>query len=114
MTFDPSQSTIIQKAFPQTAHLLTGVATTEKNAAQPVPAGRRKWMLIKTLAGAVPLSATAIWAAKAGVDSKYVIGLSVLAAMVASGQLVTAPLKDLVTQVVRLIVAIRSGKDSGA
>lgn len=114
MTFDPQSTTIIQKVLPNTMHILSGVPTTEKNAAAPIPSGRRKWMLLRTLAGSVPLGATAVWAAQSDVDSKYVIGLSVLAAMVASGQLVTAPLRDLVTQVVRLIVAVRSGKDAAA
>lgn len=112
MTFDPSKSTVFERVLPRTAHMLTGKPTTAENAAHPIPPKRRQWMLLKTVVGAVPLGLTAWFGAAHDWKQEYVIGLAVLAAIVASGQLVTAPLKDVVTQVVRLIVAVRSGRDS--
>lgn len=98
--------TAIQRAFPATSHILTGADTVDK----PIPEDRRRLMVVKTLAGAVPLAAVAIWGAKAGWKQEYIIGLAVLAAVVASGQLVTAPLKDVVTQIIRLVIALRKGE----
>jgi hypothetical protein len=105
---EPKSPTAIQRAFPVTSHILTGSDTVPESKVIP---DRKRWaMVIRTCAGSVPIAAVVIWGAKHGMKQEYVIGLTVLAAVVASGQLVTAPLRDVVTQVIRLILAIRKGE----
>lgn len=109
-TPDTKERTGIQRAFPLTTHIWSDAPKPDAMAKE-IPAAKRRAMRLRTVRAALP-----VWAVLAlGVwlewHEGYLIGLGVLGAIVMSGQAVSAPLRDVVDQVVRLINAWKGHKE---